>query len=60
MNILITKHSLKGEVDLKEYGYGKLLASGTLQNPIKIIVERASEQAIEKVKKAGGSVTVRE
>ena len=59
LNILVTKHSLKGEINLKDYGYGKLLATGTLQSPLKIIVERASQQAIEKVKNVGGSVTVR-
>ena len=58
LNILVAKHSLKGEVHLKDYGYGKLLATGELQSPLKITVERASAQAIEKVKNAGGSVTV--
>ena len=58
LNTLIAKHSIKGEINLKEYGYGKLLAVGELRIALKITVERASAQAIEKVKNAGGSVTV--
>ena len=56
LNVLVEKKSIKGEINLKEYGYEKLLATGELQSPLKIIVARASEHAIEKVKNAGGSV----
>lgn len=58
LNVLIAKHSLTGEIKLKDYGYGKLLATGELHTPLTIIVERASQQAIEKVKNAGGSIVV--
>mgnify|MGYP001593550342 CR=1 FL=1 len=58
LNVLITKHSIKGEINLKDYGYGKLLATGELHTALKIIVERASKQTIEKVKNAGGSLVV--
>lgn len=58
LNLLVSKHSIKGEINLKDYGYGKLLATGELRTALKITVERASQQAIEKVKNAGGSVTV--
>ncbi len=58
LNLLVERHSLKGEINLKDYGYEKLLGTGKLHTPLKITVGRASEQAIEKVKNAGGSVTV--
>lgn len=56
LNILIEKKSIKNEINLKDYKYTKLLASGKLKYPLKITVELASKNAIEKVKKAGGSV----
>ncbi len=58
LNILVESKSLKGEINLKDYGFAKLLATGEIRNPLKIIVGRASERAIEKVKNAGGSVSV--
>src|SRR3989338_3609789 len=58
LNVLIAKHSLKGEINLKKYGYGKLLSTGELHTAIKITVKRASKQCIEKVKNAGGSIVV--
>ena len=58
LNILAERHSITGEINLKEYGYEKLLGTGSLHIPLKITVEKASQQAIEKVKNAGGSVTV--
>ena len=60
LNVLIESKSLKGEINLKDHGYGKLLATGELRAAIKIIVERASAKAIEKVKNAGGSVLTKE
>lgn len=45
-------------VDLSALGYNKLLAQGEITKPIKIKVEYASESAIEKVKEAGGEVTL--
>lgn len=56
LNILVERDSIKNEINLKDYGYKKLLGSGELKSPLKITVELASEKAIEKVKKAGGSV----
>ena len=56
LNILIEKKSIKNEINLKDYKYTKLLATGKLKYPLKITVELASKNAIEKVKKAGGSV----
>jgi len=58
LNILVEKNSIKGEINLGDYGYKKLLGSGELKHALKITVEKASENAIEKVKKAGGSVIV--
>lgn len=56
LNLLIEKNSIKGEINLSNYGYKKLLGTGGLKYPLKITVEKASANAIEKVKKAGGSV----
>jgi large subunit ribosomal protein L15 len=58
LNLLIEKKSIKEEINLGDYGYKKLLATGELKFTIKIIVEKASANAIEKVKKVGGSVIV--
>ncbi|MBS3162672.1 uL15 family ribosomal protein [Candidatus Woesearchaeota archaeon] len=60
LNILVEKKSIKGEINLMDYGYKKLLGSGVLRYPLKITVELASGNAIEKVNKAGGSVKVEE
>lgn len=57
LNVLAEKNSLKGEINLGDFGYKKLLATGQLHYPLKITVEMASPKAIEKVNKAGGSVS---
>ncbi len=59
LNVLIEKKGIKGEMNLKKFGYEKLLATGELRTAITITVERASAQAIEKVKNAGGSVVTK-
>lgn len=43
-------------LNLQEMGYGKLLGKGTITKPVKIIVQKASAKAMEKVKEAGGAV----
>jgi large subunit ribosomal protein L15 len=45
-------------VDLVSLGVHKLLGKGTIRTPAKIIVPLASEEAIEKVRKAGGIVVL--
>ena len=60
LNILAEKNSIKTEINLKDFGYKKLLGSGELLMPLKITVELASARAIEKVKNAGGSVVLAE
>jgi len=45
-------------IDLSKLGYNKLLGSGNTSKKIKIIVERASLKAVEKIQKAGGSIEV--
>lgn len=44
------------EINLKELGYTKLLGSGYINKPIKVIVEKATEKAIKKIKSVGGEV----
>ncbi|MEA3166280.1 MAG: large subunit ribosomal protein [Thermoplasmata archaeon] len=46
------------EVDLKAQGIGKLLGSGEIAHKVTVKVDHASAGAIEKVKAAGGQVTV--
>ena len=45
-------------VDLGAMGYDKLLGQGTVSKALTVKVPRASASAIEKVKAAGGNVTV--
>ena len=44
------------EINLARAGYQKLLSQGTLTRPAKILILKASEQAIAKVKEAGGEI----
>ena len=46
------------EVDLRKAGYQKLLGSGGISQPLRIIVERTSELAEEKIGKAGGEIVL--
>jgi large subunit ribosomal protein L15 len=45
-------------VNLHDLGYDKLVSKGRVARKFKITCSAASERAIEKVKKAGGEVTV--
>lgn len=51
----VGKYVKDKEINLKEIGYDKLLGKGNGLN-VKIIVKKASEKAIEKMKKSGGEV----
>lgn len=44
------------KINLKEMGYDKLLGDGEVNRKLEILVDKASEQAKEKVEKAGGKV----
>jgi len=46
------------DLDLKAQGIGKLLGSGEIAHKVTVKVDHASAGAIEKVKAAGGQVTV--
>ncbi len=46
------------KVDLTELGYTKLLGSGRVTKPMEVKVFEATEKAINKVEKAGGTVVV--
>ncbi|MHB1262704.1 MAG: uL15 family ribosomal protein, partial [Thermoplasmatota archaeon] len=46
------------DLDLKAQGIGKLLGSGDISHKVTVKVDHASAGAIEKVKAAGGQVTV--
>ena len=49
-------NKVEGEVNLKELGYDKLLGSGYINKPLKVIVKEATPKAIEKIEAAGGEV----
>ncbi|HUR62187.1 MAG TPA: uL15 family ribosomal protein [Candidatus Thermoplasmatota archaeon] len=48
----------QADIDLAAAGIGKLLGSGAIAHKVSIKVDQASPGAIEKVKAAGGQVTV--
>ena len=43
-------------VNLKDFGYNKLLGAGAISIPVKVYTEYASESAVEKIQKAGGEI----
>ena len=45
-------------LNLKEIGFDKLLGKGNIKRKITIKVDYASKNAIEKIKKSGGNVTL--
>ncbi|MCL4517886.1 MAG: uL15 family ribosomal protein [Thaumarchaeota archaeon] len=49
-----------GKIDLVGLGYDKLLGEGNVSAALQVRTLRASKSAIEKIKKAGGSVEVLE
>jgi large subunit ribosomal protein L15 len=55
---LAVKKGEKFEIKLEELGYTKLLAQGNITTPMSITVNKASEKAIAKIKKAGGKVNL--
>jgi large subunit ribosomal protein L15 len=46
------------EVDLKKAGYDKLLGTGEVDRALFVTTDLASQSAVEKIKAAGGSVTI--
>lgn len=50
----------KKEIDLKKEGFTKLLGGGKVNKDLKIIVEKASAKAIEKIEEKGGEVILLE
>ncbi|HEY4657736.1 MAG TPA: uL15 family ribosomal protein [Candidatus Bathyarchaeia archaeon] len=48
----------KIRLDLTKAGYQKLLGQGTIKRPVRVIVLRASEHAVEKVREAGGEIVL--
>ncbi|MFH0986522.1 MAG: uL15m family ribosomal protein [Candidatus Micrarchaeota archaeon] len=54
----IMKLTDKNEIDMAEYGYGKVLSSGEITKPMKITAKAFSKTAKEKIEKAGGQAIV--
>jgi len=46
----------KKEIDLTKEGYDKLLGAGKLNSKLKIKVEKASQNAVDKIKEKGGEI----
>ena len=55
---MVEQGKVKGEVNLKDLGYEKLLGLGKFEHKIKITVKTASANAVEKLKKAGSEVVL--
>jgi len=58
LQVMFEQGQVKNDVDLKKIGFNKLLGAGQITAKLTIKVDVASPRAIEKVKKAGGSVEV--
>lgn len=58
VNVSQLKDMAKGSdtINLTELGIDKLLGSGRISTALKVIVEEASANAVEKVEAAGGSI----
>ncbi|MFZ8830307.1 MAG: uL15m family ribosomal protein [Candidatus Aenigmatarchaeota archaeon] len=54
----LDKNSLK--INLKEFGFDKLLGRGRIDYSAIVEVEKASKRAIEKIKEKGGNVIVKQ
>jgi large subunit ribosomal protein L15 len=57
----IDKFEKKGDsfiINLKDLGINKLLGAGYVKNKLIVTVESASKKAVEKIKKAGGDITL--
>ena len=50
----------KKEIDLTKEGYDKLLGGGAVKTKLKIKVEKASQNAIDKIKEQGGQIILPE
>lgn len=48
------------EIDLVQLGFNKLLGDGKITQPLRVIVEKWSERAAEKINRAGGEVVLPE
>ena len=57
-NDLIKKEQDIYTIDLNKIGYNKLLSKGSVTKKLNLTIKYASEKAVEKIKKAGGSLTI--
>lgn len=52
-------NGFEGEINLTNMGYHKLLGSGVITKPLKIMVTEATPKAIKKISSVGGEVTTK-
>ncbi len=57
---LIEKKNDSYVIDLKKLGFNKLLSTGKVTKKFNIKCEYASTKAVDKIKKAGGNITLKE
>ncbi len=57
-NDLIKKEQDVYVIDLNKIGYNKLLGKGSVTKKLNMMVKYASENAAEKIKRAGGTLTL--
>lgn len=46
------------EINLKSEGFDKLLGKGDISKAVKVVVPKATQRAIEKIKEKGGEVVI--
>ncbi len=61
INEIVTSPSFSGDaIDVTELGYTKVLGTGQLTKPVKVVARSFSERAKEKIETAGGEAVIKE
>ena len=61
INEIITSPTFSGDtLDVTELGYTKVLGTGEITKPVKVVAYSFSERAKEKIEKAGGEAVIKE
>ncbi len=58
---IVNSPEFKGNtIDVTELGYTKVLGSGSLSKPVRVVARSFSERAREKIEKVGGEAVIKE
>lgn len=60
VGLLVMLAGGKNRVELKDFGYNKVLGTGKIDVPIEVVAESFSKKAVEKIEAAGGKAIVLE